>query len=98
MARPQLHPVFAEAKETGALETVTRTPEQITEVIPDAPIQSRFWAAVVEQPDFRDVLRTQIANIVGSPARIQSIKGVYTAGIIRSARYIWAKVSKVCRY
>lgn len=90
--------MFAEAKETGALGSVTRTPEQITELTPDSPIQSRFWAAVVEQPDFRDVLRTQIADIVGRPARIQSLKGVYTAGITRSARYIWAKVSKVCRY
>ena len=58
------------------------------------PYSTRFWLAVVQQPSFEDALREQIVQIVSEPTRIQSLKGLYTAGIGRSLRYLWSKMSK----
>lgn len=58
------------------------------------PYSTRFWLAVVQQPSFEDALREQITQIVSEPARIQSLKGLYTAGIGRSLRYLWSKMNK----
>lgn len=58
------------------------------------PDSTRFWLAVVQQPSFEDALREQIVQIVSEPARIQSLKGLYTAGIGRSLRYLWSKMNK----
>ena len=58
------------------------------------PFSTRFWLAVVQQPSFEDALREQIVQIVSEPTRIQSLKGLYTAGIGRSLRYLWSKMSK----
>ena len=41
------------------------------------------------------MLREQVAKIVSAPARMQSLKGLYTAGFTRSLKYLWAKASKV---
>lgn len=58
------------------------------------PLSTRFWLAVVQQPSFEEVLRKQIVKISSEPARIQSLKGLYTAGIGRSLRYLWSKMNK----
>lgn len=58
------------------------------------PISTRFWLAVAHQSTFQDVLRQQIVDIVANPARVQSLKGLYTAGIGRSVRYLWSKMRK----
>ncbi|WFD30891.1 Mitochondrial translocator assembly and maintenance protein 41 [Malassezia sp. CBS 17886] len=53
-----------------------------------------FWLVVVTQPDFKNVLRDAIAQTVDGPARTQSLKGLYTAGILHSLQYLWAKMGK----
>lgn len=61
----------------------------------DSDKLDNFWLAVVEQPDFDRVIMAKIAEIVRSPAWSQSMKGIFTAGFSRSARYILGKVGKV---
>lgn len=62
----------------------------------DAPqeILDAFWLAAVTQPDFQNVVLEAIAQTVKTPAWTQSLKGVYTAGIRRSLKYVFAKVGK----
>lgn len=40
------------------------------------------------------ILKHSLAKIVGPPARIQSIKGLFTAGLVKSVRYAAAKFRK----
>lgn len=95
VSRPHLSPVFAEAKESGAFAEPSRAPEPVQVGVANPSLSSRFWIAAVDQPDFKEVLRARIADIVREPTRTQSLKGIYTAGISRSIRYVWSKVSKV---
>ncbi|WFD34037.1 tetrahydrofolate synthase [Malassezia cuniculi] len=83
--------VFKEAKDADLHASMARIPDQVKH---DDTLMSRFWSAVVEQPDFQDVLLLKVAEIVSRPARIQSLKGIYTAGFTRSIRYVWAKITK----
>ncbi|KOS15438.1 hypothetical protein Malapachy_2150 [Malassezia pachydermatis] len=53
-----------------------------------------FWLTVVQQPSFEKVLKSEVSKIVSEPARKQSLKGLYTAGVGRSLRYLWSKLSK----
>jgi hypothetical protein len=49
----------------------------------------------VAQTDFDSVLLGKIAETVRGPAWGQSIKGVYTAGLTRTLKYVGAKIGKV---
>ena len=40
------------------------------------------------------ILTKSIANIVAPPAKIQSMKGLLTAGVLKSAKYASAKLAK----
>lgn len=60
----------------------------------DARRMSAFWLAAVQREDFHDVLLQQIAATVKGPAWTQSLKGVYTAGVGRTLKYVAAKVGK----
>jgi mitochondrial translocator assembly and maintenance protein 41 len=53
-----------------------------------------FWKAVVRQQDFENVMLTNIAGIVKGPAWSQSLKGIYTAGLGRTWKYVMAKAGK----
>lgn len=55
---------------------------------------SAFWLAAVQRDDFRTILLQQIADTVKGPAWAQSLKGVYTAGLGRTAKYVLAKAGK----
>lgn len=74
-------------------DNVARTPGAKAAHI-DKDRWDNFWLAVVRQPDFQTVLLSKIAEIVRSPARSQSIKGIFTAGMGRTVRYVMAKVGK----
>ncbi|KAL9937679.1 hypothetical protein V8E36_003224 [Tilletia maclaganii] len=58
------------------------------------PDTLEFWTAVERQPDLNHIIMQSVAGIVRGPAWAQSIKGIYTAGIGRTARYVAAKVGK----
>lgn len=61
---------------------------------PSLPAPAAFWERVAADPQCAALLRRQIGTIVRQPARAQSVKGVYTAGVGRSARYVRAKMGK----
>lgn len=63
----------------------------------DPTAAEEFWEATVKQDDFEQVLLDKIGEIVRGPAWSQSLKGIYTAGLGRSLRYMMAKVGKVSR-
>ncbi|KAK0567675.1 Mitochondrial translocator assembly and maintenance protein 41 [Tilletia horrida] len=58
------------------------------------PDTLEFWCAVERQPDLDNVILQSITKIVRGPAWAQSIKGIYTAGLGRTARYVGAKIGK----
>ncbi|KAE8250194.1 hypothetical protein A4X13_0g4908 [Tilletia indica] len=58
------------------------------------PNTLEFWAAVEKQKDLDQVILQSIGSIVRGPAWGQSVKGVYTAGFGRTARYVGAKIGK----
>lgn len=107
LQRPQLHPLFKELQETDPETLVPEKSNSVNENMPvdlsyshgeDSdqlpPIATRFWLAVVQQETFPQALREEIAKTVRGPAFVQSLKGLYTAGIGRSLRYIWSKMRK----
>ena len=113
LQHPKQHPIFEhyrdadpdrlvpgrrELRDMTAIDEVHL--EQVISTDPDGSIVPRitqFWTAVVRQPDFSEVLFRQISAIVDGPARLQSLKGLYTAGIWRSLQYLWSKFTKVRR-
>ena len=89
-AKPsELHRDAYTGKETENSSSEKRT----SAIVP--PLVTRFWLAAVQHDTFQRVLREQVAKIVSAPARMQSLKGLYTAGFTRSLKYLWAKASKV---
>jgi hypothetical protein len=50
--------------------------------------------AVVATALLRSYLRPAVAHIVGASARAQAVKGLFTAGPVRSAAYLLAKLRK----
>ncbi|PWN96314.1 Mmp37-domain-containing protein [Tilletiopsis washingtonensis] len=60
----------------------------------DPEAMDKFWKAAVAQTDFDSVLLGKIAETVRGPAWGQSIKGVYTAGLTRTLKYVGAKIGK----
>lgn len=107
LRRPHLHPLFKELQDTDPQVLIPASSMHVDETMPvdlsythgeDSdqlpPLATRFWLAVVQQETFPQALREEIAATVRWPAFIQSLKGLYTAGIGRSLRYLWSKMRK----
>lgn len=85
-ARPNDHPAFLRLSLSKKSDVVSAAPH--------SGDLHTFWTAVVQQPDFNDVVLQNIAQIVRRPAWGQSLKGLYTAGFARTLKYVLAKVGK----
>ena len=87
---PQSHDLSEEeAKIENLASGATSNEDQLP------PLITRFWLAVVQQDNFKEVLMELIAQTVKKPAEVQSLKGLFTAGVTRSIRYLLSKLSKV---
>ncbi|KAL1411496.1 Mitochondrial translocator assembly and maintenance protein 41 [Vanrija albida] len=53
-----------------------------------------FWVRVAEEPKFREVVSNEVRHIIRRPATTQSIKGLVTAGLVKSVVYSMAKFRK----
>jgi translocator assembly and maintenance protein 41 len=53
-----------------------------------------YWLRVAEDTTLPSILHSEMSHIVRYPATVQSLKGVVSAGLIKSARYTVAKVGK----
>ncbi|KAN0062817.1 Mitochondrial translocator assembly and maintenance protein 41 [Thecaphora frezii] len=90
-SRPELDAAFlALSQSDEGQQQVARTPSPIEA----EEVQRAFWRAAVARDDFQQVLLDKIAETVRGPAWSQSLKGIYTAGFTRTAKYIVAKVGK----
>lgn len=76
---------FRKEKNKKEEKSNTEAPQEILDA---------FWLAAVRQADFEKVVLTAIAQTVKKPAWTQSIKGIYTAGLRRSLKYVFAKIGK----
>jgi translocator assembly and maintenance protein 41 len=56
--------------------------------------EGAFYARVGEDAGLPQVVQREIANIVRPHATMQTVKGVVSAGPVKSARYVSAKVGK----
>ncbi len=88
--RPDAHEAFAKLSLSKERIEPQRQPDDLAR----EPDLEAFWRAAVEQPDFANVLLTNISAIVKGPAWSQSVKGIYTAGLGRTWKYVMAKVGK----
>lgn len=106
VARPDQHEAFLKLSLSTQDDDITRKPRPLSKNRPNADdkekktlqapqeILDAFWLAAVQQQDFQTVLLQQIAKTVKTSAWTQSIKGIYTAGPLKSLKYVWAKVGK----
>ncbi|CAE6524028.1 unnamed protein product [Rhizoctonia solani] len=53
-----------------------------------------FWQRVGATPDLSEAMQTEMAAIIKSPATIQSVKGIISAGPVNSLRYAGDKIGK----
>ncbi|PWN92113.1 Mmp37-domain-containing protein [Acaromyces ingoldii] len=90
---PDRHPAFAKLSLSTRSDNVARKPGAKAAHL-DPTAAEEFWEATVKQDDFEQVLLDKIGEIVRGPAWSQSLKGIYTAGLGRSLRYMMAKVGK----
>jgi len=56
--------------------------------------ESAYWLRVAGDTALPSILRSEMSGIVRYPATVQSLKGVVSAGLMKSARYTTAKVRK----
>jgi len=56
--------------------------------------ETAFWAKLAGDEKLQAVISSELAGIVRTPAAIQSVKGLVSAGLGKSARYTAAKVNK----
>lgn len=110
LAHPELDSAFLELSLSTKDDEIGREPRPLSttrpdkdEVKADASITSReapqhlldaFWLAAVQRQDFETVLLGEISRTVKGAAWSQSLKGLYTAGLPKTFRYVWAKVGK----
>ncbi|KWU45201.1 mitochondrial matrix Mmp37, partial [Rhodotorula sp. JG-1b] len=55
---------------------------------------SKMWERIVADPEFRQVMDKSLAQIVARPTFNQSLKGILSAGPIKSLRYVGPKLRK----
>lgn len=93
-ATPQTLPRVKDLNETDTkVENLASGTSSNDDQLP--PLITRFWLAVVQQESFNQVLTQLIIETVKKPAEVQSLKGLVTAGLSRSIRYLLSKLSKV---
>lgn len=56
--------------------------------------ESAYWLRIAGDKELPSILNSEITKIVRYPATVQSLKGIVSAGLAKSARYSVAKVSK----
>ncbi|KAF8419971.1 mitochondrial matrix Mmp37-domain-containing protein [Boletus edulis BED1] len=56
-----------------------------------------YWLRVAGDEALPSILRSEMSGIVGYPATVQSLKGVVSAGLIKSARYTVARLASIGR-
>ncbi|KAK4704835.1 hypothetical protein P7C70_g1370, partial [Phenoliferia sp. Uapishka_3] len=56
--------------------------------------EQEVWERIVEDPEFVEVLSKSIGQIVARPTFNQSLKGILSAGPVKSLRYIGPKLRK----
>ncbi|KIJ61099.1 hypothetical protein HYDPIDRAFT_177171 [Hydnomerulius pinastri MD-312] len=56
--------------------------------------ESAYWLRVAGDEQLPSILNAEMSKIVRYPATVQSLKGVVSAGLVKSARYTAAKVGK----
>ncbi|KAG6335967.1 hypothetical protein ID866_3120 [Astraeus odoratus] len=56
--------------------------------------ESAYWLRVASDEQMPTILHEEMCKIVRYPATVQSLKGVVSAGVAKSARYTAAKVGK----
>lgn len=56
--------------------------------------EATFWLKVASDEDLPSVIDSSLQGIVRGPATAQSLKGIVTAGVFKSARYSVTKVGK----
>ncbi|GAA6039779.1 hypothetical protein JCM8097_004217 [Rhodosporidiobolus ruineniae] len=56
--------------------------------------QQRMWERIVEDEEFKTVMDKSLALIVGRPTFNQSLKGILSAGPVKSLRYVVPKLKK----
>ncbi|KAJ1597495.1 hypothetical protein NDA14_001817 [Ustilago hordei] len=89
-SRPDLDPAFLKLSLSKTLEEAPRKPSSIQR----EEVLNAFWRAAVQRDDFGEVLLQMISQTVKGRAWSQSLKGIYTAGFIRTFRYVAAKIGK----
>ncbi|SAM86099.1 related to proline transport helper PTH1 [Ustilago bromivora] len=89
-SRPDLDPAFLNLSLSKTLEEVPRKPSSVQR----EEVLNAFWRAAVQRDDFGEVLLQMISQTVKGRAWSQSLKGIYTAGFIRTFRYVAAKIGK----
>ncbi|OZJ05103.1 hypothetical protein BZG36_01358 [Bifiguratus adelaidae] len=60
----------------------------------EAAMGDRIYQAVAGHPDLGQWIDDSCRDIIGGPALTQSIKGVLTAGVVKSTKYAGEKLSK----
>ncbi|GAA5882178.1 hypothetical protein JCM3774_005455 [Rhodotorula dairenensis] len=55
---------------------------------------SKMWERIVADPEFREVMDKSLAQIVARPTFNQSLKGILSAGPLKSLRYVGPKLRK----
>ncbi|GAA5908431.1 putative phosphatidate cytidylyltransferase [Sporobolomyces salmoneus] len=56
--------------------------------------QQKLWERIVEDDEFNSIVSKSIGQIVARPTFNQSLKGILSAGILRSLRYVLPKLRK----
>ncbi|GAA5883451.1 hypothetical protein JCM16303_003804 [Sporobolomyces ruberrimus] len=56
--------------------------------------QQKLWERIVSDEEFKAIVSKSIGQIVGRPTFNQSLKGILSAGILRSLRYVIPKLRK----
>ncbi|PWN19778.1 Mmp37-domain-containing protein [Microstroma glucosiphilum] len=87
LAHPELDKAFLELSLSTKDDEIGREP-------PPQHLLDAFWLAAVQRQDFETILLGEISRTVKGAAWSQSLKGLYTAGLPKTFRYVWAKVGK----
>ncbi|WVN89402.1 uncharacterized protein L203_104625 [Cryptococcus depauperatus CBS 7841] len=60
----------------------------------EKPLTISTWTQPLSDPKFRQVVNRELQKIIHGPALKQSVKGLFTAGPVKSFWYAWAKFGK----
>ncbi|GAA6013871.1 hypothetical protein JCM11491_000452 [Sporobolomyces phaffii] len=80
---------LSKAKSLGTKEKVDEDESRLIDLD-----QQKLWERIVEDPEFSAIVSKSIGQIVARPTFNQSLKGILSAGILRSLRYVIPKLRK----